>query len=166
MSEFPVASRPVTRAVSKQNYAAQPVTVVAAVRDKFEKPRGHMKATSTSDEDIDNEFADLQMTPAFPGGETYIGTPTRAKFVAPSSETPLSEIRQRAASVRAALDAAIPKPPVVSCDLEGTELALAGEAAFAFEPTSRDIMNVLGQIAKTWLSKTICELKWPKHCCQ
>ena len=42
-------------------------------------------------------------------------------------------------SVRAALDAAIPKPPIVPFDLEGRELALA----HAYEPTSRDITNVL-----------------------
>ena len=43
------------------------------------------KATSRRDEDVNDEFADLPMAPAFPGSETYIGTPPRAKFVAPSS---------------------------------------------------------------------------------
>ena len=150
-----VAPRPVTRPASKQNYASQPVTAVATVRDKFEKPRGHIKAKIVKENDIDDEFADLQMAPAFPGTETYIGTSTRAKFVSANSNTPLSEIKQRAAYVRAALDATIPKPPVVHYDLEGQEFDFAEEAAHAYEPTSRDIMNVVGQIAKMLLSKII-----------
>ena len=43
------------------------------------------KAKSRRLEDIDDEFADLPMAPALPGSDTYIGTPTRAKFVASSS---------------------------------------------------------------------------------
>ena len=67
MSEFPLASRSVTRAASKHNYAAQPVTAVAALRDKLEKPRGHIKAKSVKDNDTDDDsFADLPMAPAFP----------------------------------------------------------------------------------------------------
>ena len=53
------------------------------------------------------------------------------------------ELRHRAASVRAALHDSMPRPPIVSSDLEGRELALAEEAALAYEPTGRDIMNVL-----------------------
>ena len=41
-----VVPRPLTRSASKQNYSAQPVTAIAAVRDKFEKHRGHIKSTS------------------------------------------------------------------------------------------------------------------------
>ena len=41
-----VAPRPLTRSASKQNYSAQPVTAIAAVRDKFEKHRGHIKSKS------------------------------------------------------------------------------------------------------------------------
>ena len=37
---------PLTRSASKQNYSAQPVTAIAAVRDKFEKHRGHIKSKS------------------------------------------------------------------------------------------------------------------------
>ena len=71
------SSRPLTRAASKQNYAAKPVT---AIRNKFEKPRGHIKAKSMKDDDVEDEFADLPMAPAFPGTETFIETPTRPKF--------------------------------------------------------------------------------------
>ena len=63
------------------------------------------------------------------------------------------ELRNRAASVRAALDASMPRPPVVSCALEGRELALAEEAALAYEPTGRDIMKVLGNIANNMVVK-------------
>ena len=41
-----VVPRPLTRSASKQNYSAQPVTAIAAVRDKFEKHRGHIKSKS------------------------------------------------------------------------------------------------------------------------
>ena len=88
------------------------------------------------------------MAPAMPGTETFIGTPTRTSHAVPSLNTPLVEIRQRAATVRAALEAVLPKLPLVPCDLEGRELVLAEEAAFAYEPTGRDIMQVLSQIAK------------------
>ena len=79
-------SRPVTRAASKkdQNYGAQPVT---AIRDKFEKSRGHI-AKSMVAHDIEDEFADLPMAPALPGTEAFIGTPVRRTSVNP---TPLSE---------------------------------------------------------------------------
>ena len=146
MSE--AASRPLTRAASKQNYAAQPVT---AIRDKFEKSRGHIKAHIVKDCDFDDAFADLPMAPALPGTDTFIGTPPRPSHAVPS--TPLAEMRHRAATVRAALEAALPKLPLVPCDLEGRELALAEEAALAYEPTGRDIMQVLGQIAKNMVVK-------------
>ena len=64
MSDVP-SSRPLTRAASKQNYAAQPIT---SIREKFEKPRGHIKSKSeghivsamdVSTHDLsDDEFAD------------------------------------------------------------------------------------------------------------
>ena len=58
--------------------------------------------------------------------------------------------------MRAALDASIPKPPTVSCELQGRKSALAEEAALAYEPTGRDIMNVLGQIANNMVVKDDC----------
>ena len=59
MSEF-AGSRPITRAASKtnQNYGAQPMT---AIRNKFEKPRGHIGKSKNTTHDIENEicrFAD------------------------------------------------------------------------------------------------------------
>ena len=63
-----VASRRVTRATSKQNYATQPVTIIW---DKFEKPRGHLgKQKSSKDAkgsmDLDDDsFADANVVPAF-----------------------------------------------------------------------------------------------------
>ena len=142
-------SRPVTRAASKkdQNYGAQPVTTI---RYKFEKSRGYI-AKSKAAHDIEDEFADFPMAPALPGTEAFIGTPVRRVFVNPN--TPLMELRNRAASVRAALDASMPRPPIVSCALEGRELALAEEAALAYEPTGRDIMTVLGNIANNMVVK-------------
>ena len=103
--------------------------------------------------ELEDEFADLPMAPALPGTETFIGTPPRTRHAVPSSNTPLIEIRQRAAIVRAALETALPKPPLVPCDLAGRELALAEEAALAYEPTGRDIMQVLEQIAKNMVVK-------------
>ena len=47
------------------------------VRDKPEKSRGHIEAQSVKNKNTDDDFADLQMAPAFPGTETIIGTPTR-----------------------------------------------------------------------------------------
>ena len=75
-----VASRRVTRAASRQNYAAQPVT---PIRDKFEKPRGHLGKQKLSKDaegsmDLEDEsFADISAPtlPAFLRTETYIGTP-------------------------------------------------------------------------------------------
>ena len=89
------------------------------------------------------KFADLRMAPACPSTNAFIGTPVRTKVESLNPSTPLAELRKRAASVRAALDASIPRPPIVSCELERRELALAEEAALAYEPTGRDIMNVL-----------------------
>ena len=71
------------------------------------------------------------MAPAFPGTDTFIGTPVLTKVESLNPSTPLAELRNRAASVRAALDASIPRPPIVSCELQGRELALAEEAALA-----------------------------------
>ena len=41
----------------------------------------------------------------------------------------------------------------MSCDLEGRGLALAEEAAASYEPTGRDIMHALNQIAKSMVVK-------------
>ena len=42
----------------------------------------------------------------------------------------------------------VPQHPVVPSGLEGRELALAEDAAHSYEPSGRDIMHVLGKIAK------------------
>ena len=55
-----------TGAASKHNYVVPPVTYIY---DKFEKPRGYSNATRVNDSDIEHEFADLPMAPAFPGTE-------------------------------------------------------------------------------------------------
>ena len=123
---------------------------MTTIRDKFEKSRGHI-AKSKAAHDIEDEFADFPMAPALPGTEAFIGTPVRRVFVNPN--TPLMELRNRAASVRAALDASMPRPPIVSCDIDGRELALAEEAALTYEPTGRDIMHVLGNIANNMVVK-------------
>ena len=77
MSEF-AGSRPITRAASKknQNYGAQPMT---AIRNKFEKPRGHICKIKNTHHHIEYEFADVPMTPAVSGTNTFIGTPVRTK---------------------------------------------------------------------------------------
>ena len=64
-------SRPATRAASKkgQNHGAQPVT---AIRNKFEKSRGHI-GKSRAAHDIEDDFADFPMAPALPGTEAFIG---------------------------------------------------------------------------------------------
>ena len=51
--------------------------------------------------------------------------------------TPIQELRQRAASVRAALEVSTPKLPIVLSDFEGRELALAEDAAHSYEPSGR-----------------------------
>ena len=100
----------------------------------------------------DDHFADLPKAPPLPGS-AYIGTPVRSTIGISSHGTPLAELRQRAASIRATLEAALPKAPTVSCGLEGRELSLAEEAAASYEPTGRDIMHALSQIAKTMVVK-------------
>ena len=101
MSEF-AGSRPITRAASKKdkNYGAQPVT---AIRHKFEKPRGHIGKSRNTSHDIEDECADFPMAPALPGTEAFIGTLAQRVFINPN--TPLMELRNRAAFVRATLDA-------------------------------------------------------------
>ena len=55
--------------------------------------------------------------------------------------------------VRATLVGSVPEPPVVPAGLEGRELALAEDAAHSFEPSGRDIMHALGQIARNMFVK-------------
>ena len=91
-----VGSRPVTRAASKQNYAAQPIT---AIRNNFEKPRGHLgKHKSTKDADgtmdlEDDAFADVHAVHDFPTVSStehrYIGSSTRSNRIAPVLGTPV-----------------------------------------------------------------------------
>ena len=147
-----VLSRPITRAASRQNYAAQPVTTI---RYKFEKPRGHLgthklskdaKPTIQFEEDLLTDLS-VPAFAAFPVTETSIGTPARVKSLNLSSNTPLAEIRQRAATVREALETSVLKLQVVLCDLHTRALALAEEAALAYEPAGFDIMQVIRQIA-------------------
>ena len=133
MSESIVASRPVTRAATKrsdQNYSTQPITWIAAVRDKCEKPRGHFGKFKKSIEEAmaleDDSFASV---PAFPIEYSYIGSQKNGPRPAPHVGTPIQELRARAASVRVALEASMPKPPIMPTDFEGRELALAEGAA-------------------------------------
>ena len=47
----------------------------------------------------------------------------------------------------------VTEPPAVPFGLEGRELALAEDAAHSYEPSGRDIMNALGQIARNMVVK-------------
>ena len=69
------------------------------------------------------------MALAVPGANAFIGTPVRRTFVNPN--TPLVEFRNRAASVRAALDVSMSRPRIVSCAFEVRKLVFA-EAVFAY----------------------------------
>ena len=141
MSEF-AGSRPVTRATNKkfQNYAAQQVT---AIRNKFEKPGGYIGKSRNTAHDIEDEFADLPIGTRVSWHRCIHWNTGSDKSREFKSEYALAELRNRGAKVRAALDASIPRPPVVSCELKRRELAVAEETALAYEPTGRDIMNVL-----------------------
>ena len=145
-----------TRSSIRISAGVQPVN---AIRHKFEKTRGHIgKVKNLKEELEDDSFAELPMALALPGMASFIGAPVRSKSVSLNWNTPLVELRNRTASVRAALDAAIPKPPIVSCDFQGRELVLAEEAAIVYEPTGRDIMNVLRQIARIVVVKDDCRV--------
>ena len=126
--------------------ALRPGAAAAALR--AEAAKHHSQHSDLEDD----HFADLQKAPPLPGG-AFIGTPIRSKFASSNQNTPLAELRHRAATIRAALEAAVPKPPSVPCGLDGRDLELAEEEAQAYEPTGRDIMNVLGQIAKNMVVK-------------
>ena len=121
--------------------ALRPGAAAAALRAEAAK---HQSQHSDLDDD---HFADLPKAPPLPGG-AFIGTPIRSKLASSNQNTPLAELRHRAANIRAALEAAVPKHPSVPCGLDGRDLALAEEEAQAYEPTGRHIMNVLGQIAE------------------
>ena len=91
--------------------------------------------------------------PAFQTKKSYIGSPKNGPRPTPNVGTPIQELRAREASVRVALEASTPKPPIVPTDLEGRELALAENAAQSYEPSGHEILNVLGHIAKNILAK-------------
>ncbi len=93
--------------------------------------------------------------PQFPAQNAFIGTPApvaRASAqstpvlvrpVAPVQTTPLAEVRARAASVRAALEASAPGPPKVDPQLKDGEKEQAEAAARDYEPSNKDIMTAI-----------------------
>ena len=104
----------------------------------------------------DDSFADLPSVPVmqqFDVMHAFIGLPSRPSQTAASLSTPLAVIRQRAAVVRAALEASVPRAPVIPSGIDGRKQSLAEEVARDYEPSGRDIMNVLGQIAKNMVVK-------------
>ena len=139
-----------TRAASKQNFGAQPVTAITLVRDKFNKPRGNLmksktrKITAERMELEDDSFADAVLAasvPSFLAEHAYIGSPKNALRPAPNFGTPISELRARANAVRSALNSSLPQPPSVDPSLTGRECDIALEAERDFEPTIKDAIS-------------------------
>ena len=96
-----------------------------------------------------NSFAEVvAFLPALPIKYFFNGSPKNGPLPTPNIGTPMHELRARAASVRVALEASMPKPPIVPTDLEGREFAVAEDAAQSYEPSGSEILNVLRQIAK------------------
>ena len=89
---------------------------MTVIRDNFEKSQRHI-CEFRAIHYVENEFADFQIALALLWTTAFIGTSVRKVFV--NANTPFMKFRNRAVFVCAAIDALMPRPPIVSFDLTG-----------------------------------------------